>query len=310
MREISVAGLFGFIGVGLLHVFYRAVRVEWPSNYVTMTRRFGLVVNRSVQRYLLFILSPVYLVSLLMSTMAHREDAVGVLAALIVGVGHGFLNHGLPMIRAIRGSLRHASKPDAILQLVLVAASVAVALLGGLGPGPLGFVVPPIDEFFKAVWTAVFVAVLGVVVLNATRERRDVGDLYDVAVQAAPWGLVNRARQKAVEANADPDLVLAILYAENLQRPHWFRKLEYVKGRVIPHGSYGIMQVTSPVPVSDEKSIDLAIEKYLKDVQIPIDEDSDLVAPGKLEEVLRKYNSNAGFVDLASGLYLRIKRGY
>jgi hypothetical protein len=310
MRQLSIAVLFGLLGVGLLHVFYGAVRLEWPSNYVTMTRSFGLVVNRSVQRYLLFILSPVYLVSLLMSTMAHREKAAGAFTALIIGLGHSFMNHGLPMVRAIRNSRRHAWRPDTLLQLSLAALSIAAALLGGLGPGPFGFVVPPLDEFFKAIWTAVFVAVLGVVVLDATRMRHQAGDLYDIAVREAPWRLVDHAQQKAKEAGADPDLVVAILYAENLQRPHWFRRLEYVKGRLFPRGSYGIMQVTSSAPIPDEESIDLAIENYLKNAQIPVDEEYGVPDSDRLKEVLRHYNDHPGFVDLASGLYLRLKRGY
>ncbi|MFU8872655.1 hypothetical protein [Micromonospora sp. SL4-19] len=214
------------------------------------------------------------------------------------------------MVSALRNSWRHAWGPDALLQFSLAALSIAAALLGGLGPGPFGFVVPPIDEFFKAIWTAVFVAVLGVVVLDATRMRHQAGDLYDIAVREAPRRLVDHAQQKAKEAGADEDLVLAVLYAENLQRPHWFRRLEYVKGRFFPRGSYGVMQVTSPTPISDEESIDLAIENYLKNAQIPVDEEYGMPDSDRLQEVLRHYNGHPGFVDLASGLYLRLKRGY
>ncbi|MET8252025.1 hypothetical protein [Micromonospora sp. NPDC005197] len=187
---------------------------------------------------------------------------------------------------------------------------MGAALLGGLGPGPFDFVVPPVDEFFKALWTAIFVAVIGVVVLNGTRDRYGPGDLFDIAEREAPAHLVEYSRSRSEKAGADADLLLAILYTENLQRPSWFRRLEYIKGAVFPRGSYGIMQASSPYPISDEQSIDVAIDRYLRDVEIPTDPEHGIPDREALERTLRRYNRSSAFVELAAGMYERLKRGY
>jgi hypothetical protein len=169
--------------------------------------------------------------------------------------------------------------------------------------------VPPVDEFFKALWTGAFVSVIAVIALNTTNQRRGPGDLADTARREADDELTTYARNRAREAGTDEHLVLAILYTENLQRPPWFRRLEYLKGRLFPHGSYGIMQVTSPRPISDKESIDMAIEKYLRGVQIPTRE-YGLPDREVLMKVLEHYNDNPAFTELAAGLYEAIKRDY
>jgi hypothetical protein len=63
--------------------------------------------------------------------------------------------------------------------------------------------------------------------------------------------------------------VKAIMVVENLQRPLWFRRLESFKGRVFPSGTYGIMQVESARPVSDEESIKIAVETRLAGQVVP-----------------------------------------
>ncbi len=206
MRTIGVSILCGAIGIGLLRVFYAAVRLEWPSNYVTTTRRFGLVVNRTVRRYLLFILAPVYLVSLLMSTLAARERGLAWLVALAIGIGHGLQNHGSPALIIIRHNPRQIWTPDVLLQLGLILASLMAAIAGGFGPGPFGFVVPPIDEFFKALWTSAAVALIGIMVLNTTERRTRPGDLFDTAERSAEVDLVAYAVQRAKETSTDPDV--------------------------------------------------------------------------------------------------------
>jgi hypothetical protein len=310
LKSLILAVACGAIGIALLRLFYRAVRLEWPSNYVTMTRSFGLIVNRSVQRYLLFVLLPVYLVSLLMSTITAREKASGWAVALIIGIGFGITNHAYPVFKALLRSWRNFRGPDGLLRIGLTLLSIGAALLGGFGPGPFDFVIPPIDEFFKAVWTTIFVVVIGKVALDLTRHETRVGNLFDIAEKEADVGLVKYAIEKANEASADPDLVVAILYAENLQRPAWFRQLEYLKGRIFPRGSYGVMQVTTDRPISDTGSIDLAIDRHLRGVVIPMSNEHGQPDEVALRTVLRKYNNNPAFVDLAAGLYERMKRGY
>ena len=286
-----------------MRLFYTAVRIEWPSNYLTAQDAAGLIVRRSVQRYLLFVLGPVYLASLLMATVAMREGSHGLLVGLTIGLLHGIRHSGY----RIRATL--AEQPDSrlrtrgvLLHGTLLLLSLIAALLGGLGPGPFDFVVPPLEEFFIAFWTVALLAVVGVIVINKTKYPSSVEDLSAIAMREAPSDLVNYAREKANEAGVDVRLVLAILYAENLQRPAWFRRLERIKGKVFRRGSYGIMQVSAVRPISDTESIDIAISQHLHKARST----GDVLSSEDIEGLLRDYNDNPAFVALAKGLYYSI----
>jgi hypothetical protein len=301
MEQLGISLLCGFIGIVVLRVFYGAVKVEWPSNYVTRTRDFGLIVNRTFKRYVLFILAPVYLIALLMSTITRREGGFPWLVALAIGLGHAFKNHGGTVVASFRHGDPKPFSPDMLVQLGLFFFALTAAMAGGLGPGPFQFVVPPIDEFFKALWTAVIVSIIGIVVLERMKSHKGVGDLSRTAVRELDRSLIRYGKERALSAGADQSLVLAIMMTENLQRPAWYRRFENFKGVFFPKGSYGVMQVTSPKPITDRESIDLAIEKYLKDVQISVDLHG---RPGpELRQALVVYNPNPAFVDLAEGLY-------
>src|SRR5215207_5321217 len=74
----------------------------------------------------------------------------------------------------------------------------------------------------------------------------------------------------AAQHGTDPLLVESIMMVENVQRPRWFRTAERLKGIFAKPGTYGIMQVASPRPLSDKDSIRIAIETRLAGQTVPI----------------------------------------
>lgn len=116
MQAFLVGSICSLAGMGLLSIFYRYMKFEWPSNYITATRSFGLIVNRSATRYLLFILGPVYLTSLLMATIAMREGSYGIPVATIIGLTHAARNHGYRLLKVARENWRNLYGPDSLLQ--------------------------------------------------------------------------------------------------------------------------------------------------------------------------------------------------
>jgi hypothetical protein len=58
------------------------------------------------------------------------------------------------------------------------------------------------------------------------------------------------------------------MIVENLQRPKWFRRLETLKGSVLKAGTYGIMQVRSDDPLTDEESVGKAVAERLKGLHV------------------------------------------
>ncbi|MFY1702646.1 hypothetical protein ACN28G_13020 [Micromonospora sp. WMMA1923] len=163
------------------------------------------------------------------------------------------------------------------------------------------------DEFFKAIWTAAFVAVVAVIALRdnskyhdteeiVTRSRREVGD-----------ELLAIGRQAAAEFSADATLVEAIILTENLERPRWFRGLERLKGKFFSSGSYGVMQVWSENPISDGDSIWIAVRQHLSGSSASLSySDYGFVDHEQLSHALHAYNPNKAFVSLSTDIFQHI----
>lgn len=223
-----------------------------------------MIVNRTIFRYAVFALGPPYVVALLVGTTVRRAGGPGLLVAFLIGV----FQVCYLRVRETRWTLRYnhtaMRMPTLALETALAVGALAAATLGGLGPGRLTFVVPPIDEYFKSLWGTILVAILAAIVIAKTRVQLDVGRLVNRSRKEVGLRLRALARSEATRVGADADLVEAILLTENLQRPKWFRQLERVKGSLFPRGSYGVMQVTADRPISDDESIVRAVEDHLR----------------------------------------------
>jgi len=293
---VTLSGIV--VGCTLIIMFYTAVRTQWPSNYASATNDYGMIINRTIFRYVAFALAPTYFISLIVGTTVARAGGSGLIVATSIGLFHACAMYGVHIFRTLRYDRSGTRHPTLVLDVSLIIGVLSVAMIAGLGPGPLAFLVPPIDEFFKSLWTTVFVAILGVIVIAKTRVSVDVVRLVEKSRRELGRELIIFAKQQALTYGADPDLVEAILLTENLQRPRWFRFLERVKGKFFPAGSYGVMQVSASKPLSDEESITLAITQYLAGTALKVTEygsfDSD-----QARSMLARYNDNPNFVQVA-----------
>ncbi|MGC4768892.1 hypothetical protein ACLQ25_07900 [Micromonospora sp. DT44] len=292
-------------GVLLLHVFYLAVRTEWPVKYATLAvSDYGVVVNRGFARYLVFALGPTYLVTLLVSTTVGRFGGHSVFCALSVGLIHAARTLGVLIFNSLRMRSSRLRIPTVVFSALSSLGLLVVSFLGGLGPGRAVIVVPPLDEFFKAFWTAAFVAVVAVMALRDNGRQRDIEEIVERSRREVGDKLLRCGRQTAAEFDADPMLVEAVLLAENLERPRWFRGLERLKGRVFPSGTYGVMQVWAGKPISDKESIRVAVRQHLGGINGSMICSGDgYVDNDRLSDALRSYNPNRSFIDLASDIF-------
>lgn len=92
------------------------------------------------------------------------------------------------------------------------------------------------------------------------------------------------------------------MLVESVQRPSWMRKLEWLKGRVVPEGTYGIMQVRAHHPISDEESVRRAIAEHFAGHRVPVD-DTGMYGLDAREIFLRGYNPDSQFVSFGSEIY-------
>lgn len=290
------------VGVGLLALFYATVRTEWPLNYASLGDDPGVVVNRTFGKYCTFAIVPMYVVALLASTTVGRAGGHAMVCALTIGAIHILRTQGKLIWMSFKQRRSERSNPTIILAAITTVGLLATSWLGGLGPGPAQFVVPPIEEFFNAFWTTAVIVVIAAFISRSTAIRRTVYDALEQSRREVGGGLLRYARETATRYDSDPLLVEAILLTENLQRPGWFRRLEKIKGKVFPAGTYGPMQVWSPHPLTDEESITRAVQEHLTGLRV---KKTRYQKPNKrsLHKILRRYNPNPNFISLASDIY-------
>ena len=301
MHELAVTAIASLAGSTSLLLFYKAVQTEWPANYVSIDTDFGVIVNRSFMRYFLFTLAPTYLISLFTSTLCNRSGGFGLACAAIVGSTHIIFNNGRHFYRVSRYRHDQAKYAQLLVDAFNMIVVAFAALAGAAGPGPFKDVVPAAADFFDSLWTTALVALVGVCLLYSTRNRTTVATLFRRSARETSRYKA-QALRLAREYDVDPPIVLAILYAENLQRPSWVRRLERLKGRLWHEGSYGVMQLTSATPLTDTESIELAIKGRLAGVHVAITEygsyDYD-----DAKRIFSEWNNNDEFVSLALQLY-------
>lgn len=263
-----------------------------------------MIINRTVVRYILFALGPTYVIGLLTATTTARAGGNALVVALTIGCFHASTTYAKHLVRTIRYDRSGTRWPTTMLEVGLIFGVLAISAFAGRGPGPFGIVVPPVDEFFKSLWTTAFIAVLAAIVIARTKVQVDIGRLVKRSRREVGADLVQFARSEAGKSGVDPDIAEAILLTENLQRPGWFRYLERIKGRFFPHGTYGVMQVWSERPLTDKESISRAMA-HLDRVTLTVNQNG-YYDYRQAEGVFRDYNDNPNFVSVAENVLSQI----
>lgn len=267
MRVILAVAL----GLAFLLVFYRAIRLQWPGSYFGATDTAAYAISATPWRYLAFRSLPVFVIGLFVAVSLDRARAPGWVGAMLLGLCYALPTSGWPLVRWARMSkaFRRGRMAIVLLQGVGFLIVVLAALAAGFARNLLAPVVPEINDLAAAVWTAFAAAVLGAFVVRVSvNAGTNEMELVERAIRNTPRELMDLAGRLAKEADADPNLVRAIMVTENVERPPWFRRLERIKAKVLPGGTYGIMQVGAPRPLSDVDSIRKAISERLSGVSI------------------------------------------
>jgi len=246
--------VIGLLGAILLRLLYSAVGSRWPENYASLRTSLDSYVRWRFSRYLVFRMVPVYLAATVVGVSAHRVGGSPTWAVAIMGVAHA-TGDARAIVVVCRA--RHWPRRRALVLLhgvTLVFVAVACGL-ASLTYSVWASAVPAPQDVLVALWTGVFAALLATAWQRValfpggsdpvTEAQRDMGeDVWDYAHLAAEHNV------------CDADVLRAVLVAESMQRPRWFRRLERAKSRVLPAGSYGVAQMTSDHWLSDRASID------------------------------------------------------
>jgi hypothetical protein len=297
------------LGAGFLHVFYRAVRFKWPGSYFTVEARLGYTITATPVRYTLFRFAPVFVTCIFVGVTLTRlhEDAIAGIAG-VCGL-HVISTSGLAIARLMQGRQNQDRAPLVILHVVVAVGIGLAGLAAGLLREPLASVVPRLKVLSASLWTGLFAAVLGAYLVYLSQARTsDVDKAIRQSRSRIPESLWSLAAQAALGTQTDEKLVRAIMLVENMQRPPWFRRLERLKGRIFKRGTYGIMQVESDRPISDEESVERAVRERLQGVTVPM----SAIGYFDYEELARiatAYNPDANFVEGVQTAYSSLLSG-
>jgi hypothetical protein len=293
-------------GVLALHVFYRAVQTKWPESYMSATDFTGLLVSRSIARYVAYRALPVFAVAFFVAGSLKNAGHEEVWPTLTMALIHAGMTNGRGLWQTL-GKRRKTfgATSTALFHCTALMGTVASAI-GAIATAQSERArdfLPAVDEISTALWTGAIAAVLGAYLLKVSSAAPP--DPFTTSRRSIPDTLWASARTHALANGTDPALVKAIMLVENLQRPRWVRRLENLKRRLGLPGTYGIMQVASPDVTDDESSVRLACEGHLKGAR-PTRTSYGGIDYESLRLLVSRHNPDPDFIEYVQQVYWQV----
>lgn len=295
------------VGVGFLHVFFRAVESQWPASYFALTSGPDYAISRSFARYLTFRLLPVFVVAVFAATTLGRDGRAVVLPVMVMGVFHASSTSGRALTSVVRSG-RLARRPLlALMHSAVILAIAGVSLAGALSADSFASIVPELDAVSSDLWTGLIAGVIGAYAVRVTQKGFiDTERIFLESRRAIPHHLWELARDVAQRHEADPRLVRAVMLTENLQRPRWFRRLERIGARMLKRpASLGLLQTPGRPTDSDEELLERAIQERFRGVRVTTDD--GYVDWAALNTFAAEYNPDPKYAELLSAAIHEVK---
>lgn len=266
-----MASILSSLGLGIggalaIWGLYRALRITWPDQYMSLNDTFALRVTQTWWRLTLYRFVPVFFAAIAIGTTTDRLHGIAALAIWTASVLHVLTSNFTSLLEGFgalkkRGDfvVNYGSAHLAAIGVVLVA-----TVLGQFLQPSLSVLVPEPSVLLENLWIAVFIAIAGGIVVGVVGERpkdaRFFGSDYLVwrAIRDVRIDLMDAAFKASVDTQGDPILLRSIIFTEALQRPRWVRSLERAKGLIFKKGTYGVAQASADAPISDVESINRA----------------------------------------------------
>lgn len=258
------------MGVGFLHVFFRAVESQWPASYFALSSGPDYAITRSLGRYLAFRLLPVLVVSIFAAATLTRSNRHVVVPVAVIGASHAALTSGRALVGVIRSGRLRRRPLLGLMHPAVMLAVVGVSVAGALTAGSFRSIVPDLDAVASDLWTGLIAGVVGAYAIRVSQGRfLDTGDVLKQSRRSIPRDLWELAGDVALRSSADPRLVHAVMLTENIQRPGWFRRLERIGARLLGKpASLGLLQAPGEHGESDEALLERAIVERFAGVSI------------------------------------------
>jgi hypothetical protein len=310
VRRASVTQVVLAVGLAtvFLGMFYKGVSVQWPESYFGASDTAAYSVSISPVRYLSFRFLPVFAACLFASVSINRLHGRSLLVVLSIAAIHSASTVGVSIVKDFRApkAIRRHRAPVTLLRIITLLVVFAVAVIANFLKVRAAPLIPTPQELSGTLWTGAIAAVAGAYAISVSRGRTsNPMELVQRSLQTIPVHLRHFARSVANEHGADPDLVIAVMIAENLQRPRWFRRLEWVKSFLIKNGTYGIMQVKSDHYIDDEDSIRIAVVERLANIRVTDAQGIPVYAA--LQQVATAWNPDPTYDQLLINAYFSVR---
>ena len=262
MTSILASLGIGTFGSLLLHLIFRLLKSDWPTNYSDMKNVVDSASQRNAWVYMLMRFLPMYVVSVLVASLAESAGGQKEVALVTCTGLHVFLTNFRPQIvrRAFSAS---RNRPRYLMAFCSSLASIFLAtILAAITWSHWIPVLPKPDELVQAIWTSLFVGLIVILLRSVGTFEDSLEKRVERAKQDLGEDLQRVIQLEARENGVSVEFIQAIILTECIQRPRWIRRMERVKGRIFGPGTYGVAQVTSPEPISDELSIKVLCGKH------------------------------------------------
>jgi hypothetical protein len=307
MEVILSSAVLVLITVLFIIKGYEYYKIKWPEDYFGPEDKSNIFISTSPLYYLVFRLLPVFTAIFVTHGTMYKYNTQITINPLILGLLTGFLYSLITDGRVIKELITNSPNVEVFINkisqyflhfITLVLLTITGGIAGFLSTNRnLQFLLPKFEGLMDNIWAAAITIILFFAVRRLINKPKEIE--VDEVIKASAQRLKNKLNDMIENAsrkyNADPILVKAVCIAEDIQRPKWVRIIEKYFGIIKPVGTYGIMQVKSKKPITDEKSINLAVKNYFAKT-------TELEFSKKLERV-EKYNSNQKYIHLVEATY-------
>ncbi|MGB2947598.1 MAG: hypothetical protein WBB99_01470 [Rhodococcus sp. (in: high G+C Gram-positive bacteria)] len=233
-----------------IYAFYVAAATKWPTSYYLLDDVVGPRVAKTTWSYGLFRFAPLFVATLCATGYLPDTSSRLIVAALIV-IGH--LAISVLRINPYTNPGPKREKSWYALQVAILASSIVVAAVAAMLVQYTGDALPQWRDLVSAAVTAVVVISLSAALQNTTGSSNTINE---AAIDRAEKKYERTVSRIAVRNKVNRRFLLALVIAEDLQRPSWFRVIERRLARAGLARTVGLGQSASDWFVTDEQGID------------------------------------------------------
>lgn len=301
LNEIVYLGFTSIILTNLLtFLFYNAFKLKWPDLYFSVNDMAVFFISVSFKRYIAFRFLPVFIIfTLILGIFA---KGLNINTVTIFGLLSMTIYASLTDGRAIFDLLTRSKRIkiyfnfsfQVLLHVITFVSLLGVGLVAGLAANStlVAKITPTMQGLVDNIWSAVL-AVIIIEYLRILYSEKGVSveEMFKRSLNSIDPKILNHIDKMCHEKGANLILVKAISIVENIQRPKWIRKFEFIPATLHLTGTYGIMQVRANKRISDIDSVTIAVDKYFSNTENLRDNES-------LSSKIREYNPSKEYEDL------------